>query len=387
MLQETETVARERSPDRFSAAVALAKQHRWFLVLVILPTLLATMYFGMIASNRYVSESRFVVKAPGQRTAQIGTLANLIQTTGLSAGQEQANEVIEYLRSRDALAQLDRNAGFRYRYSSTSADPLARFPGLLRSDTFEDLYKFYGETVSPSTEHETGVVVLSVWGFTPEDAQEINEQLLQLSEALVNRLNDRAQSRGIAEAERRVSGAESRVQKARQALREYRNATALLDPSRQAAAVLDLTVRLISEQAVLKAQAQQIERVAPDNPSLPTLRARIAALGEQIAVQSGRAVGTSGAISSKLGEYENLLAEQEFSQQMLTAANAGLEQARVESQKQQFYLERIVEPNLPDKPLLPRRLREILTVAGVALCLYMIGWLLVVGILEHDPDS
>ena len=38
---------------------------------------------------------------------------------------------------------------------------------------------------------------------------------------------------------------------------------------------------------------------------------------------------------------------------MLTAANTALEQARTEAEKQQFYIERVVEPNLPDLPLLP----------------------------------
>jgi capsular polysaccharide transport system permease protein len=64
-----------------------------------------------------------------------------------------------------------------------------------------------------------------------------------------------------------------------------------------------------------------------------------------------------------------------------------LEQARVEAQKQQFYLERVVDPNLPDSPVLPNRLRNILVVFGASLCLYFIGWMLVVGILEHSPEA
>ena len=387
MLAETLTGEDDRARDRIANWRAIAWRYRWFVATVIVPVLLAVLYYGLIASDRYISESRFVIKAPGQRAAQIGTLANLIQTTGLSAGQEQANEVIEYLRSRDALTQLERNGGFRRSYSVETADFFSRFPQPFYSNSFEDLYKYYGKVVTPRTEHDTGVVVLSVWAFDPTEAQRLNEQLLQLSEGLINRLNDRARTRGIAEGERRVAEAEARVRKARLALREYRNAEALLDPARQAAGVLDVTNRLIAEQAVLRAQVEEMERVAPANPSLPALRARVATLGDQIALQSGRAVGTRGGIASKLGQYESLLAEQEFGQQMLTAANAGLEQARADAQKQQYYLERVVEPNRPDEAELPHRFRQILTVAGVMLCLYLIGWMLVVGILEHSPDS
>jgi capsular polysaccharide transport system permease protein len=106
-----------------------------------------------------------------------------------------------------------------------------------------------------------------------------------------------------------------------------------------------------------------------------------------VAVQNGRAVGTSSGMASKIGQYENLLVEQELATQVLTAANASLEQARSESQRQQFYLERVVDPNLPDDAALPHRLLRILTIAIAALCLYFIAWMFVVGILEHSPED
>lgn len=111
------------------------------------------------------------------------------------------------------------------------------------------------------------------------------------------------------------------------------------------------------------------------------------AIDAQISGQAGRATGTPSGLASKLTQYENLLVEQEFAAQMFNTANASLEQSRAEALRQQFYLERVVEPNTPDMALLPHRLSEILTVAGVCLCLYMVGWMLVVGILEHRPES
>lgn len=354
---------------------------------VLLPLVLAAVYFGLVASDRYVSESRFVIKSPGQRPAQLSTLANLIQTTGLSAGQEQANEVIEYLRSRDALANLNKSVGFEEAFSARDVDFISRFPGPFEENSFEDLFDYYQNVVSARVEPETGIVSLRVWGFSAKNARDINQHLLERSEALVNQLNATSESKSIAEAERRVDLAEIRVRRARAELREFRNEESILDPSQQAIGVLEVTNRLITEQAVARAQLEQMELVAPQNPSIPTIRARIATLGNQIELQSGRAVGTRDGIASKLGEYENRAAEQEFAQQMLAAANASLEQARSEAQRQQFYLQRVVEPNLPDAAQLPNRLTQILTAAGVLLCLYLIGWMLIVGILEHSPDD
>lgn len=100
----------------------------WFLIGVVLPVLASAIYFFGIASNQYVSESRFVIKAPNQRTGQISTFANLIQTTGLSAGQEQSNQVIDYVRSRSALQALSQEVPLGKIYSSDSIDFLSRFP-------------------------------------------------------------------------------------------------------------------------------------------------------------------------------------------------------------------------------------------------------------------
>jgi capsular polysaccharide transport system permease protein len=328
-----------------------------------------------------------VIKAPGQKSMPSATLANLIQTSGFVGGEQETKEVLDYVRSRDALTDLQRQMNFRARYENSGADFLSRFPRPFHEPTFENLFKYYQSMVSAGTDSESGVAVLEVHAFRPEDAQKINARLLSLSEDLVNRLNQRAEQRGISEAEQRVLQAETRVRKARVALSAFRNQQQLIDPAKQATGVLDISNKLVTEHAALQAQLDLMNRVAPRNPAIPALRARIAAVSGEIAAQNARVVGTPSGIASKVGGYENLLAEQDFAQQTLTAASASLEQARTEAQKQQFYLERVVDPNLPDSPQLPSRLKSILIVFGISLCLYFIGWMLVVGILEHAPES
>jgi len=363
------------------------RKRRWFIVFVIVPTVLAALYFALFASDVYTSESRFVIKSPDQKRSQLSSLANLIQTTGLSGGQEQANEVLDFVRSRDALEALEKTPGFRARYSTHDTDVFSRFPQPLRADTFEDLYKFYGKQVDARLDTETGTSIITVKGFTAKDAYVVNRRLLELSEGLVNRLNNRIRDRAISEAQRQVDLAANRVKSARVALAQYRNAQELIDPVKQAGGILEISNGLIAQRAALQAQLEQMRRVAPGNPSMPALENRVNAISGQIAVQDSRVVGSQGGIASKVGGYENLLVEQEFATENLNVANAALVQARAESVRQQYYLERVVEPNLPDMPLLPHRLLDILIVAAIATCLYFIGWMLIVGILEHAPDD
>jgi len=362
-------------------------KHRWMILFVGLPTLLSAVYYGLIASPIYSSQSAFIIKSPGQKSVPTLSLANLIQTSGLSTGQEQTKEILQYIRSRSAVRDLEAQTNVRGRFSSRGADLLSRFPRPFGDSSFEGFYRYYGSMVGAKLDDESGLAVLEVHAFTPQDAFDLNSRLLNLSEQLVNRLNERAQGRGIAEAERRVVQAEARLRNARIALGTYRNQNQLLDPAKQGTGVLDISNRLVSEQSSLQAKLDLMQRVTPRNPSIPALRSRIAAVGRAIAAQNGRAVGTPSGIASKLGPYENLNVEQEFATQMLTAANASLESARTDAQKQQFYLERVVEPNKPDDSTLPHRLLQVLTIFAASLCLYFIGWMLVVGILEHAPEE
>ena len=76
--------------------------------------------------------------------------------------------------------------------------------------------------------------------------------------------------------------------------------------------------------------------------------------------------------------------EQEFADNQLAAALASLEQARNEAQRQQLYLERIVQPSLPDVAVLPERLRNVVTVLVIGLVLWGILGMILAGVREHQ---
>lgn len=370
-----------------SKVISLLKRWRWFSAFVLLPSLIGILYYGFIAADIYVSESRFVIKAPDQQSASSASIGSILQGTGLGSGAEQSSEIIGYLQSRDALADLSERMDVRAAFSSTAADPFSSFPRPWQGGSFEDLYGFYSSKVTAMPDPATGLTLLSVQAFTPQEALAMNQGLLELSEALVNRLNERVNAQAIAEAENRVQMAQQRVRDARIQLGAYRNTAEILDPQQQGMGVLAVSNELIAQEAALRAQLSQLRRMAPNHPSIPALEERIAATAQQVASQTSRAVGSSDALASRMTEYENLLVEQEFATQLLTVANAALEQARVEAEQQQYYLERVVDPNLPDAPILPNRIKSILAVIFASLCLYLVGWMLAVGIREHAPEN
>jgi len=83
---------------------ALARTDKLFLLVVALPTLLATLYFGLFASDVYVSESQFVVRSPDKQS--ITGLGALLRSTGFSNAGDEVYAAENFVRSRDALKAL-----------------------------------------------------------------------------------------------------------------------------------------------------------------------------------------------------------------------------------------------------------------------------------------
>ena len=382
------------APDEAAGPVAafvrkagrLIRRHRAFCVFVVVPMLLSIAYFGLIASDQYISQASFLVKSPGQQGAQVSTLANLIQTTGLSRGQEETNAVLDYVRSRNALEELQKRIDVRGMFMSPAADRLARYPTPFLEDRFENLYDYYKKKIEVYLDTETGLAVLRVKAFSSSDAHTIASALLSQSEDLVNQLNERAHKQGIVEAERRVLEAEERVRTASAVMTKFRNKQSLIDPKLQATGIQEIVTKLSAQKSDLQTRLDRMTKAAPNSPSIDVLRSQIAALTREIDSQTSRMAGGTAAISSKLGDYEYLALEQTFAARMLESANGSLELARIASDKQQFYLQRVVEPNAPDLARYPRRLASIFTVFGVVLCLFFIGWMLLAGVIEHSPE-
>jgi capsular polysaccharide transport system permease protein len=78
-----------------------------------------------------------------------------------------------------------------------------------------------------------------------------------------------------------------------------------------------------------------------------------------------------------------LLLEKTFAERQLATSLAALENARNEAQRQQLYLETLVQPNMPDRAIEPRRLRTVGMVFLLGLILWGVLSLVVSSVKEH----
>jgi capsular polysaccharide transport system permease protein len=262
-------------------------------------------------------------------------------------------------------------------------DSWSGYGRLWPDNTLEALYKQYKRYVEIYYDPLTGITTMTVQAFQPEDSQLIAKELLKLAEQLVNRMNSRAQADSIAHAEKTMREAEERVIATQAALTEFRNREMILDPNSQTGGTVQLITTLTAELASLRVTIQQTREKSPLNPNLSGLQARAEALQRQIDERRRDIVGTDASLASKIGGYERLVLEREFSERALSAATNAFENARQEARRQRIYLETVAYPNLPDLSTEPRRLRLFMTVFIFGLMAYAMSWLLLVGAREH----
>lgn len=132
------------------------------LITVIIPTLVAGIYFGLMASDLYTSESRFVVRNP-QRQATPG-IGALLQGAGFARSQDDTYSVFDYIQSRDALHALDGKFKLYERFGNKHIDLLSRLDPFGVDKSFESLYLYYLKRVDIRVDAASSISTLKV-GF------------------------------------------------------------------------------------------------------------------------------------------------------------------------------------------------------------------------------
>ncbi|EQB03389.1 capsular polysaccharide transport system permease protein [Sphingobium wenxiniae] len=358
------------------------KKSNLFLAVVIFPTLLSILYFGIFASDVYISESRFVVKAPKQAASD--GVGLLLQSAGFNNANDEVFASADYILSRTALQQLNKDGAVTAAYTHPNISIFDRFNPLGLNGSFEKLFKYYNQRVHVTADARSAISTLVVRAYSSEDAYKLNSRLLELAEEMVNRLNTRGRDDLIRYATAEVEQAKKQSRTASLALAAYRNQEGVVDPQQQAALQLQMVSKLQDELITVKSQLIQLRAFTPQNPQIPVLEKRAGILGTEIYEQAGRVAGGNKSLAATAVEYQRLQLENGFAERQLAGAMASLQEAQNEARRKQVYVERIVNPNRPDSALEPRRLRGIFATFVVGMIAWGILSLLIAGIREHQ---
>ena len=141
-IKEPKTVEAKKQKPK-NKWLKLAKKHllhkqagRWFAGMVVIPWSIAAVYYTSFASDRYVSETSFMIeKSDGNGGGMEG-----LSLFGMTPQSSNDHRIVEaFIQSPDMLYFLDEKANLRQHYFE-EADPLSR---LSADASHESFLKFY----------------------------------------------------------------------------------------------------------------------------------------------------------------------------------------------------------------------------------------------------
>ena len=183
-----------------------------FVLLVIIPTLVSWVYLAFLASNQYVAEGRFAVRAAqidvAESDKQKGAAASVASGSLVSLSGQDAYIVTTYIRSRAVIDDLSKVIDIREIFTRPEGDFWAR---LKSKATAEELLSYWNGMVTAYVDGPSGVVTVSVRSFRPADSVALANAIIKVSESLVNDVSARARNDALKRTEEEVRKAELQV--------------------------------------------------------------------------------------------------------------------------------------------------------------------------------
>ena len=388
--QQAEAAAKQAEAAKQATAARLAHKPKSWLakaspllwITVIIPTVVSVLYFGLMASDQFTSESSFVVRS-SKNQAALSDIGAILQGAGFSRAQDDTYTVRDYMQSRTALGELGKKLPVRQFYEE-NGDLFSRFNAFGWFDSNEAFYQYYVKKVGINFDVISGITTLGVTSFNASESAKINQALLAQGEDLINKLNTRARKDTIRYAEDAVKVAEERVQEAAANLTEYRTKHGIFDLKAQSEVQMGLISKLQDELIVIQTQLDQVRAVTPDNPQIPGLKAREQSLRKEITSQLRQIFGGgNNSLANQAADYQRLFLENELAEKQMAVAVTSLENAKAEAERQQLYLEVVSQPSVPDMAQLPTRIYNIIATLIIGLIVYGILSLLIASVREH----
>jgi capsular polysaccharide transport system permease protein len=337
-----------------------------FWAIVGIPNLVCIIYFLLIASPIFVSTASLIVYKPAQASQSLATMLS-----GAEGGSstEGAYIVKDYIASWDEYRNVIGAIDLPTHYDQ--GDLVGRYGGFATLFRKNDvtLWHYYQSRVIASIDQNSGVVSLSVEGYSPTAAASISEKVLQDSVRHIDDMNRQQESDYIRNAVDRRTSVEAKLRSDEAALAAYRISTGMHDPSELYHSNLALLNSLSEQKTRLVAQYDAIAKATPNNPVAQNLRSAIAAIEAKIASTEG----DGKMLSRQAARYEELSVRRDNDIALLHEVETAVQQAQLNAMKNKYYLNIISAPSSPHAPELPRRLEWI---AGVFLATFVLWGLL-----------
>lgn len=355
-----------------------------FLFIVVLPMILAGIYYAFFAVDRYVSSSQVVVRqAGGDGVSQQMPALALVMGQVNPASREETVYLQQFINSDNMLEILEKRLNWRAHFYKQMSDPLFWLNNAVSKETLLDYYR---RLISVNYDEITGLLNIEVQALSPEFAVQVQKIIIEHSEQLVNEISHGMAREQMRFADQELGIARKNYEQQRDRLLEFQSKNKLFDAEASADSraiiVAELESNLTKERARLTALLAQL---SSNSPQVRQQKNLIASLDKQVAIEKGRLVSdpSGGQLNVVAAKYRNLLVDSGISEEAYKLSVTALENARIEASKKIRTLVTVVAPTQPEEAIYPRHYYNLLTMLIALLVIFGIVRFIVASIEDH----
>ncbi len=344
---------------------------------------LAIIYWGLIASDRYVSEAQIVI----ERT-DLGGSGTTVDLGGLLGGSSSGNRTDQmllraHLLSVDMLKKLDEKLDLRSHYSDRERDVISR---MWKKDIEQEwFHRHYLARTSVDFDEYSGILMVRVEAYDPKMANAIAEMLVREGERYMNELGHAMARDQVAFLEKQVDEMGQALLRTRRELLSFQNKKGMISPQATAEALQATISRLEGQLTDLKARRGALMGyLNTQAPTVIDLDMQIRALEKQIIQEQARLTSPKGqTLNTAVEEFQRLEMIAKFAEDIYQTALTALEKGRLESLRTLKKVSVIQAPSMPQYPWEPRRIYNIVVFVLIAVVVAGIVHLAAAIIRDH----
>lgn len=353
---------------------------------VIIPGILAGIYYSLFASSQYISESRMVVRTIGVSeqfdTSEKRDGRSIIGGDSLT---QDSYIVANYIQSPQIVRLLDQRIQLHDMFSRADVDYFSRLP---IGAKFEDLHKFWTRQIDTYVDGPSGIIILTIRAFSPEDAVKISKAALHAADEMIDTISEKAKHDLIQRGENDVTLALAEYRKALDNLREYQNKTGILDPLASAKMSNAIIAKLTEQKLTLTVSLNSLVAAGADSTARGReLTRSIKAIDDQIRLRQDSVAGATPSdgvqISSSMAEFSRLETQRVVTQALYESTVRNLDTAKSTALKRTTFISVFSDAHIPEESRYPDRFSQWIILVGGLLTLWMTGTLIWMSIEDH----
>lgn len=330
-----------------------------FLLLVILPFLACSVYYAFIASDQYVAEARFAVRAVSDADgnsdgSDASGSAGASGVLNMRSASQDAYVVTSFIHSTEILKRIGAKLDYKSMFTRRDADFLSQFR---TSESDEEFLKYWNDHVSAYIDVSSGIITLKVRTFTPDDSVKLADAIIQESEKLINELSTRARNDIVQTMKADVEKSGKAYGDTLIALNQFQHASGLLSPQTQAKDSGTLLTGLLAQKLEFETRLFVMRQSnAESSPTFQQLSLAKESLDAQIDKMKTELTGPENeSLAKSLLEYSRLDTDRLIAEKLYESSQKNYDAVLAEALRKTLYLAVFVNPALPDEAIFPRR--------------------------------